>query len=122
MRATGFGRSSTGTRRAGKASPRTPRSRRSFRKPGLRKVRPSRRSSSASTTPSQARATPTSPSTYRRLGSGRRTAGKQGVKERVIGVSLLGAEKVAPPGTAGGYWHLQAPPHQDAWDAIGYRP
>ena len=55
MTATGFGRSSTGTRRAGKASPRTPRSRRSFRKPGLRKVRPSRRSSSASTTPRQAR-------------------------------------------------------------------
>src|SRR5215213_10999412 len=41
MRATEFGRSSTGTRPAGKASPRTPRSRRSFRKPGLRKVRPS---------------------------------------------------------------------------------
>ena len=34
MRATGFGRSSTGTRRAGRASPRTRRSRRSFRKPG----------------------------------------------------------------------------------------
>ena len=34
---------------AGRASPRTPRSRRSFRKPGFRKVRPSRRSSSAST-------------------------------------------------------------------------
>ena len=51
MRATGFGRSSTGTRRAGRTSPRTRRSRRSSRKPGLRKVRPSRRSSSASTTP-----------------------------------------------------------------------
>ena len=52
-----------------------PRSRRSFRKPGLRKVRPSRRSSCASTTPRQARPTPINPSTYRRLRSGR-TAGQ----------------------------------------------
>ena len=35
---------------------------------------------------------------------------------------MLGTEKLSPPGTAGGYGHLQAPPHQDAWDAIGYRP
>ena len=51
MTATGFGRSSTGIRRAGRTSSQTPTSRRSFRKPGLRKVRPSWRSSSASTTP-----------------------------------------------------------------------
>src|ERR671936_2477997 len=50
-----------------------PRSRRSFRKPGLRKVRPSRRSSSVSTRRRQARAAPISPSTYRRLGSGRKS-------------------------------------------------
>jgi len=54
MRATGFGRFSTGTRRAGKASPQTPRFRRSFRRPGLRRVRPSRRSSSARTKPRRA--------------------------------------------------------------------
>ena len=49
---TGSGWSSTGTRRAGKTSPPTPMSLGSFRKPGLRKVRPRPRSSSASTTPS----------------------------------------------------------------------
>jgi hypothetical protein len=52
MRATGSGRSSTGIRRAGRASSQTQRSRGSFRKPGSPRVRPSRRSSSASTTPS----------------------------------------------------------------------
>ena len=63
MRATEFGRFSMGMRRGGKASRRTPMSRPSFRKPGLRKVRPklgpvpprARRLE-------QARATPTKPS------------------------------------------------------------
>ena len=50
-RTTGSGRSSTGMRRAGRASPPTPRSRRSCRKPGTR-VGPRCWSSAAGTTPS----------------------------------------------------------------------
>ena len=50
-RATAFGRFSTGTRRGGNASRRTRRCPRSFRKLGLRRGHPSRRSSCASMTP-----------------------------------------------------------------------
>jgi hypothetical protein len=60
-------------------------SRRSFRKPGLRKVRPSRRSSSVSTTHRQARATRGSPS-YRPTA----IEPNRGGKERLENLAAVG--------------------------------